>query len=142
LFAGLRGVLELSETASQPLVLLAEDESLILTDVQSAFEQAGFEVLAATSGLAALALLNDQASSIRALVTDIDLGKGPNGWSVAHVARELNPSMAVVFATSTTQDKWAAQGVPSSIFIAKPYAPTQVVVAVAGLLNSSMPPTS
>jgi hypothetical protein len=42
--------------------------------------------------------------------------------------------------TAASADKWAANGVPSSILLTKPFAPAQLVTAVSQLLNAG-PPT-
>jgi hypothetical protein len=36
-------------------------------------------------------------------------------------------------------DEWSVQGVPKSILLSKPFAPAQLVTAVAQLLNESQP---
>jgi two-component system, OmpR family, response regulator len=125
-----------SETTAQPLVLVVEDEALLLDELQLALEDAGFRVLAASRGAEALSLLQDEIASIRALVTDVNLGEGTNGWELAHFAREQNAELPVVYASGGTEADWAINGVPKSVFIAKPFAPAQVVVAVSTLLNS------
>jgi CheY-like chemotaxis protein len=125
-----------------PLALVAEDEALILVEIQSALEDAGFAVLVATSGDEALTILEERGAAIRALVTDVNLGSGPTGWDLAHTARERNPALAVVYATSVGQPDWAANGVPKSVLVTKPYASSQIVVAVSELLNSEASTTS
>jgi DNA-binding NtrC family response regulator len=132
----------LSDAAAGPLVLLAEDEDLIRMELQSALEDAGFAVIVAGNGAKANYLIGEQGDDIRALVTDIDLGSGPTGWDVAHAAREQNPGLAVVYATSSSQADWAVNGVPKSVLVTKPFASTQVVVAVSELLNSDAQPSS
>jgi hypothetical protein len=39
-------------------------------------------------------------------------------------------------------DDWAVKGVPNSIMLAKPFAPAQLVTALAQLLNAAPPTTS
>jgi DNA-binding NtrC family response regulator len=82
------------------------------------------------------AFVLEQGAAISALVTDIDLGGGPTGWDVAHAARERNPGLAVVYATSSIQAEWAVNGVPKRALVTKSFAPTQIVVAVSELLNA------
>ena len=80
-----------------------------------------------------------QDAPIRALVTDIDLGTQVTGWDVARRARELQADIPVVYMTGGSADEWSANGVPNSILIAKPFVPTQIVVAVSPLLNAAPP---
>lgn len=42
--------------------------------------------------------------------------------------------------TGAAADEWASHGVPNSILLTKPFAPAQLVTAVAQLLNNT-PPT-
>jgi CheY-like chemotaxis protein len=70
-------------------------------------------------------------------VTDISLGAKGTGWEVARRARELNPNLAVVYMSGDSAAEWHAQGVPQSVMVPKPFAPTQVVVAVASLANTT-----
>jgi DNA-binding response OmpR family regulator len=127
--------------AAAPLVVfLVEDEALIQELIGPSLEEAGFAVLMANDGDAAVAILEGEAGpTIRALVTDIDLGSKTTGWDVAHRARELQPQIPVVYMTGGSADSWSANGVPNSILITKPFAPAQVVTAISQLLNK-MPP--
>lgn len=71
-----------------------------------------------------------------AIVTDINIGSGPDGWEVARTARKLNPGLPVVFVSANSNEDWAANGVPNSVMIAKPFVATQVVVALSMALNA------
>jgi len=47
-----------------------------------------------------------------------------------------------VYMTGAAAGHWAAQGVPNSILLAKPFAPAQLVTALSNLLNVGSPPTA
>ena len=64
-----------------------------------------------------------------------------NGWEVAARIRETDPGFPVVYMSGVYADEWASKGVPNSIMLAKPFAPAQLVTAVAQLINS-VPPTT
>jgi DNA-binding response OmpR family regulator len=88
----------------------------------------------------ALQLLDDESRRYRALVTDINLGHGTlSGWDVARRGREVNPELPVVYMTGDSAAEWAAQGVPNSVLLTKPFAPAQLLTAVSQLLNASGP---
>jgi DNA-binding response OmpR family regulator len=72
----------------------------------------------------------------RALVTDINLAGGTDGWEVARAAREVDPEFPVVYMTGAAADEWAVQGVPKSVLLAKPFAPAQLITAISNLLNT------
>jgi hypothetical protein len=60
-----------------------------------------------------------------------------NGWELARLARQHDPGRGILYVSGDSGHSWAAQGVPHSIFLPKPFAPTQLVEAVSNLLNRS-----
>ena len=102
-----------------------------------AFQDAGFEVLAAAGGAEALDKLVTSAGTVRGLVTDVNLGPGPDGWEVAQRARELSSALPVVYVTGRGMNEWSSKGVAHSVVIAKPFWPAQIIVAMSLLLNST-----
>ena len=116
-------------------MLLVEDEALILEIVQEALEQAGFHVLAAPSGFAALRHLSEGVADLAGLVTDIRLGEGPNGWDLARHARRDRPDLPVIYMTGDSAADWPAEGVPRSQVVQKPFAVGQVVTALSAMLT-------
>lgn len=116
-------------------MLLAEDEPLVSLAAQDALEAGGFTVLAVDSGLAALAVVESRFAELAGLITDIRIGSGPSGWEIAVRVRELNPDIAVVYATGDSAHEWSARGVPKSVVVQKPYASAQLVTAISTLLT-------
>jgi DNA-binding response OmpR family regulator len=123
-------------------ILVVEDDQSIQSIVEEALSDGGFEPAIASSGEEALTALRGTGGKYRMLVLDIKLGKdGIKGWDVARRARAINPALPVIYMTGADADDWAIQGVPKSILLNKPFAPAQLVTAVAQLLNDS-PPTA
>lgn len=121
------------------MVLVVEDEPMIQSLVQEALEEGGFQVEVVASGEDAEKML-EQAERFRAVVTDVNLGRDRmNGWDVGRVARETDPALPVIYMTGDSAADWASRGVPNSLLITKPFAPSQVVAAVAQLLNNASP---
>jgi DNA-binding response OmpR family regulator len=118
-------------------LLYVEDEIIIQELVESSLREAGFEILIASDGTEALDLLGTSNGALRGLITDINLGDGPDGWQVACRARELTSGLAVVYVSGASEGEWTSRGVPNSLMIAKPFAPAQIVVAISSLLVSS-----
>lgn len=118
------------------LILLVEDEHLIALSVQEALEEGGYAVRAASSGTDAISVLNEATDQICALITDIRLGTGPDGWDLARHARELNPRLPIVYMSGDSSRGHSSRGVPDSLMIQKPFAPAQIVTAVSTLLNA------
>jgi CheY-like chemotaxis protein len=118
-------------------VLVVEDEVLIQDLLQDQLEEGGFKVEIAKSGEEAIKMLDAEGAEYRALVTDINLGRERiTGWAVAKHAREITAELPVVYMTGDSGHHWASEGVPNSVLITKPFAPAQIVTAVAHLLNS------
>ena len=123
----------MSETTG-PTVLYVEDEPLIQELAVAALEEAGFDVAIAASGAQALAALDERGADFKALVTDVDLGDGPNGWDVAKAAREKFPAMPVVYVSGGSSNDWPSMGVPGSVILPKPFAMGQLVVALSNAM--------
>ena len=127
--------------SNQIILLLAEDEPLVQMATQEALEIGGYAVISASTGTEAMAIIEERHQELSGLVTDIRLGEGPNGWELAHHARELSPLVVVVYATGDSAIEWAANGVPKSVVLQKPFADAQLLTAISNLLNEvgSMP---
>ena len=85
---------------------------------------AGFNVLEAESGEAAVALL-ERDRSIEVLFTDIRLAGFLDGWQVAQRARLLIPKLHVIYASGYTGDRTGQ--VPESTYVKKPYLPSAII---------------
>jgi len=125
-----------------PAVLLVEDELLIQEMVESTLKEAGCAVMTSNNGAAALEALEREGDALAALITDVNLGAAPNGWEVATRARELSPGIPVFYVTGDSAHEWTAHGVPNIILVAKPFVPSEIMVALANLrvLQSTQPP--
>ena len=62
-----------------------------------------------------------------------------DGWEVARRAREIDPGFPIVYSSGMSAAEWPSKGVPHSIMLEKPFAPAQLVTAIAQLLNSGSP---
>lgn len=123
-----------------PVILVVEDDQLLQSLVEESLADGGFDVVIAASGENAVELLNASEGKYRALVTDINLGSSDvDGWSVARHAREIDPDFPVIYMSGKDAADWASKGVPHSVMLEKPFAPAQLVTAVAQLLNAGTP---
>ena len=80
-------------------VLLVEDNALLRSSLGIALGQHGVWVVA-TCADASEAVEHLSNGRVHALVTDLDLGDGPNGIALAHAARTANPEVGVVLLTA------------------------------------------
>ena len=122
-----------------PVVLVIEDDEPVQVVVEDALAEAGFAPAIVASGEEAVTLLQGMAQEYRALVTDIALRGRIDGWEVAQRAREIDPSFPVVYISGASAGEWASKGVPNSVMLEKPFAPAQLIAAIANLLNSGTP---
>ncbi len=113
---------------NQDHILLVDDNYIINLELHEALQDAGFTVESVYSGATAMAAL--KCNPPWALVTDLDLGAGPNGFEVARYAREVSPEIPVVFISGTMGGQHPTEGVRGSNFIAKPCRGGQVVEAL------------
>ena len=124
-----------------PIILVIEDDDEIQGLIEDTLSDGGFEPAIAASGEEAVTLLKGRTTNYRALVTDIGLRGKMNGWEVAQQAREIDPEFPVVYMSGAHAADWASKGVPNSIMLEKPFAPAQLVTALATLLNTGTPTT-
>jgi CheY-like chemotaxis protein len=122
-----------------PVVLLAEDEVLVADLIQDCLLDAGYEVVVAESGAAALRWVEGDAP-LDGLITDIRMGEGPDGWALARRARELRPDLAVVYMSGDSEADWVTNRVPDGLLVPKPFSPMQVVVAIQAIFEKDRVP--
>ena len=120
------------------LILVVDDDELVSMSLADTLREAGYAVLALNSGEEALMLI-ERAPELAAIVTDIRLGPGADGWEVARRAREAQPDVPVVYISGDPGSS-AARCLPGSMLLPKPFTPSQVVEAV-GARRPGMGPT-
>ncbi|GAA0302980.1 response regulator [Sphingomonas oligophenolica] len=120
-------------------ILLAEDEQVIALTLEDALVDGGYAVSVASTGEDALSRLAVGAAELSGLITDIRLGGTMDGWEIARMARQANPTIAVVYMTGDSAADYSAQGVPDSLILQKPFASAQMLTAISTLLNKAVP---
>ncbi len=123
-----------------PSVLVIEDEYLLQADLEKVLTEAGFAIEILSSGEEALTLFMGGAVTCSALITDVRLRGRMSGWEAAKRIREKDPAFPIIYVTGAPAEEWAANGVPNSVLISKPFAVAQLVTALSNLLNISTPP--
>jgi len=102
---------------SRPIVLLVEDNSLVRVVIANFLEVAGFVVIQAQDGAAAVVVV-ESGADFQILFTDIQMPGPIDGVGVADLVCEQRPGTPIVLTSG--------QGVPNSLsagrrFVAKPY---------------------
>lgn len=119
------------------LLLLVDDDDLVRAVLEEALEDGGYKVLVSKNADEAYSIIDNKRSQLRGLITDINLGYGPDGWDIARRAREVAPELPVVYMSGASGHEWASHGVPNSTLIKKPFAPAQIITAISALINIS-----
>ncbi|WP_296952107.1 response regulator [uncultured Massilia sp.] len=110
-------------------VLFVEDDPLVREAVVRGLEDAGFDVVVAASGDAALAML-DGGLDTDVVFSDIVMPGQVSGIDLAALLRERRPGLPVVLATGYTDQRAALPGVQ---VLSKPYEIEQLVALLGGL---------
>jgi len=116
------------------MLLPVEDEGLVRYDLKEGLIEAGFDVRDVAHGGKAVSELEAGPSRFSGLITDINLGKGPDGWGIARRGRKLVPNLRVVYIIGHAAADWPSKGVPNSLTLSKPFATAQLITAISTLL--------
>ena len=125
------------DQTDRPVVLLIEDEALLLLSLEEALEEAGFDVVGAPTGEIALTQFDASPMRFDAVISDIRLGKGIDGWTVVRHCRQAKSTLAVIYMSGDSANAWPAQGVPGSLMLSKPFVAAQVITGLSTLLTEA-----
>jgi CheY-like chemotaxis protein len=115
-------------------VLVVEDESDLREMVVEELTDAGFHVLEAEIGEAALAII-DSGRPIDVLFTDVRLPGSVDGWEIARHARDTFPAIHVIYTSGYAPDRSAQ--VPGSLYVSKPCLPSTIIAEIRRLRGAA-----
>ncbi len=103
-------------------VLVVDDEAIIRMMVVDVLEEAGYRVVEAADGAAALKILQSPAR-IDLVITDVGLPGGINGRQVADAGRAVRPNLKILFVTGYAENAILGSGTldPGMKIITKPF---------------------
>jgi len=112
-------------------VLVAEDQPEVRVLMQRMLSRAGYEVVVAEDGRAALARAEEMGESLGLLVTDYDMPH-LRGDIVAATIRASHPTLPVVLMSGFTSDGWPADlvGTAHTVVIEKPFSTQSLLEAI------------
>jgi CheY-like chemotaxis protein len=116
-------------------ILMVEDEALIVEIMTEALEDAGYDVLTASTGPQAIAKNESWCDRFSALISDFHLPGGMTGLEVAAAMRHRRPGLPVVMATGrpdALEGHW--QDSRGYLLLQKPYTPTDMLCALRPLV--------
>ena len=111
-------------------VLLVEDEPLLREVTSEDLQDLGFDTVCARDGEQALECLESDQPLV-AMVTDIRMPGGWDGWHLAERARELRPDIPVIYLSGYSEE--VPTPVPGAVFVRKPYRLHDIETALAQL---------
>lgn len=121
--------------ASEAMLLVVEDEEVVRQLVSRELRRAGYSVLEAENGDAALMVSRAQAGTIDLLVTDVIM-PGMNGRDLAVRLRSERPGLKVLFVSGYTNELAGIGGVlESTDYLQKPFTPSVLLDRVSELLT-------
>ncbi len=121
-------------TSGRGLLLVVEDEKILRKVSVEALELAGYQVMAADSGEAALLLLDGCQVSPDLLFTDIVM-PGISGIELARQVKECYPGIKVLY-TSGYTDRDELKELDPNMLLDKPYTMPHLTVRIAEMLNN------
>ena len=116
-----------------PVLLVVEDDFLVRLTLVDALSDDGFEVLEAADAQEALNQVCGRAD-IAAMMTDINLPDGADGFALARAVRVIRPGLPVLYASGRYSAAETGQGVEGSRFLAKPFTPSLAAAVIRDLL--------
>lgn len=122
----------MAHPAAKPTILIVEDEFLIRLAVSETLMDAGFEVLEAETVDEALAHLSSQVVSL--LLTDLRLQNEGDGIRLAETAREMTPTLPIIYMTGMSVSPDSQNLGPNETMIAKPFLPSELTALARRLL--------
>ena len=119
-------------------VLLVEDDFLIRLLMAECLRDAGFEVVEASNGDEAFALIDNPPKPLVMLVTDIHMPGKINGIHVANLVHERWPHVPVLVASARPdvfESHWKED--PRYSLLAKPFTSSQLTSLVEEAVSKS-----
>jgi two-component system, cell cycle sensor histidine kinase and response regulator CckA len=129
---------QLPKSAGTETILVAEDELGVRELVKQTLEQLGYRVLEAADGYEALRVVEQHASHIHLLLTDVIMPL-MNGHELATRLLSVRPGTKVLYMSGYANDELAFHGIdrPEIAFIQKPFTASELAEKVDTLLSVS-----
>lgn len=117
-------------------ILLAEDDAGVRTSTARILVKAGYSVVAAQSGTAALQALRSTGAHFDLLLSDVVM-PGMSGSELARLVRAAQPDIALLYMSGYADDKIVLDAVASSgaACLAKPFTMNALLAAVRSALS-------
>ena len=120
-------------------VLLVEDETAVRRITASVLSRAGYQVVQAEDGVAALAAWKKQDGNFDLLLSDVLMPNNINGVELAHRLFTMKPRLKVILISGYSDDNIESSDLDQmgAIFINKPVAQNELLERIRDLLDAA-----
>jgi hypothetical protein len=116
-------------------ILLVEDEASVRAVAKRLLIQAGYEVVEAENGTAALKLMNDELGRVDILVSDVAM-PGMTGIELGHTLQTMYPRLPALYLTGYSEAAaYASELGDKSVLLHKPFGRVDLLTAIHDLLH-------
>lgn len=118
-------------------ILVVEDDKMILQHVTALLTDLGYQVVGASEGLPALAILRERPD-IDLLFTDVILTGGMNGRQIADAAQAIRPGLKVLYTSGYSENAIVHHGRldPEIELLSKPYRRFELATRIRAILDA------
>jgi DNA-binding response OmpR family regulator len=115
---------------------VVEDEAPMLHLLNRILSRAGYRVLGALDGAAAIELYGEHKAEIDIVVMDLGLPK-VTGWEVIRIMKEQNGDLKVIIATGYLEPELKSGSLGSEVkaYIHKPYTTDEILKKLESILQ-------
>ncbi len=116
-------------------ILMVEDEALIMEIMAESLADAGYDVLSAADGPAAMKLIAEKPGHFSVLFSDYHLPGGLTGLDIAQELRRQYPTIPVILTTGRPDIldvRWRSDS--SFALLRKPYRPSELLSTLGNLV--------
>jgi len=130
---------ELESREGHPVILVIDDELTVRKFISAALRRKGYQVIEASDGQEALAVLESAPRAVEAAIVDIIMpNMSANDLLSALIARQPGMKILLTSAYSAAEARRLCAAHPGAAFIAKPYTVEQIARAVEALVGAAL----
>jgi PAS domain S-box-containing protein len=131
-----QSAIQVPRSRSGELVLVVEDDEDVRSATTEMLRELGYSVLTAADGAAGLRVLRERPD-IRLLFTDVGLPGGMNGRQLTDAARQLRPTLPVLFTTGYARNAIVHHGRldPGVDLLVKPFTYTDLAAKLRRMID-------
>jgi two-component system, cell cycle sensor histidine kinase and response regulator CckA len=122
-------------SGKRPTILVVEDEEALRASLRRLLQEQGYTVLEAQHGAVALKLIEENASDIGLILTDLRMPV-MDGRQLASTLARRRPGLPIVFMSGFTAQLMDLRLVsPNLAFLAKPFTSQDLLAAIRAVLD-------